>query len=250
LLYQNNGDGTFTDVASTASVGDTDAAFGTAWADYDGDGDLDLYVTNYGGANVLYRNDGDVASITLVVKPLTEAGAPSVFGAVTLSTADGNVVALRTLDGGSGYFSQNSYGAHIAGLSADTVYTVAVHEPSGVTTTTWSAAFLPFCLPSFLLFSLSPFSTYVLCCLSSFLHSLIEFFPFCSSLGIIFFPSYQVPPSFLPSFGLVCLELYVASFLDIFLSTLIAFFLLSFLGTHASFHHQVDSIDRRSGALS
>ena len=37
-----------------------------------------------------------------------------------------------------------SYGAHIAGLSANTVYTVTVHDPSGLegvmTTTTWSTA--------------------------------------------------------------------------------------------------------------
>ena len=62
---------------------------------------------NTAGANVLYRNDNGIASITLVVKPLTDAGAPSIFGAVALSTSDGNVVALRTLDGGSGYLSQN-----------------------------------------------------------------------------------------------------------------------------------------------
>ena len=107
VLYQNNGDGTFTDVTSIASVGDAGNGVGTAFADYDGDGDLDLYVVNVNAANVLYQNDGGVASITLVVKPLTGAGAPSIFGAVTLSTADGNVVALRTLDGGSGYSSQN-----------------------------------------------------------------------------------------------------------------------------------------------
>ena len=94
-------------MSSIASVGNTGNGEGTAWADFDGDGDLDLYVVNYGAANVLYRNNGDIASITLVVKPLTGAGAPSIFGAVTLSTADGNVVALRTLDGGSGYGSQN-----------------------------------------------------------------------------------------------------------------------------------------------
>jgi hypothetical protein len=107
VLYQNNGDGTFTDVSSIASIGDAGGGVGTAFADYDGDGDLDLYVVNVNAANVLYQNDGNVASITLVVKPLTDAGAPSVFGAVTLSTDDGNVVALRTLDGGSGYCSQN-----------------------------------------------------------------------------------------------------------------------------------------------
>ncbi|MBM3278906.1 MAG: VCBS repeat-containing protein [Candidatus Handelsmanbacteria bacterium] len=32
---------------------------GTAWADYDNDGDLDLYVADYASANGLYRNLGD-----------------------------------------------------------------------------------------------------------------------------------------------------------------------------------------------
>jgi hypothetical protein len=32
---------------------------GSAWADYDNDGDLDIYVTNNGGASRLYRNQGD-----------------------------------------------------------------------------------------------------------------------------------------------------------------------------------------------
>ncbi len=32
---------------------------GSAWADYDNDGDIDLFITDRGGANYLYRNDGD-----------------------------------------------------------------------------------------------------------------------------------------------------------------------------------------------
>ena len=35
---------------------------GSAWADYDNDGDVDLYITNQGGNNALYRNDGDTNS--------------------------------------------------------------------------------------------------------------------------------------------------------------------------------------------
>ena len=34
---------------------------GSAWADYDNDGDIDLYVTNLGGPSRLFRNDGDTS---------------------------------------------------------------------------------------------------------------------------------------------------------------------------------------------
>ncbi len=57
-LYRNNGDGTFTDITKTAGVGHRGYGMGCVFADYDGDGNIDLYVTNY-GANVLYRNNGD-----------------------------------------------------------------------------------------------------------------------------------------------------------------------------------------------
>jgi len=47
-LYRNRGDGTFVDMTSSAHVGG-DARWGAscAFADLDGDGDLDLWVTNY-----------------------------------------------------------------------------------------------------------------------------------------------------------------------------------------------------------
>jgi enediyne biosynthesis protein E4 len=57
-LYRNDGDGTFTDITEEAGVGHTGYGHGACAGDIDGDGDLDLYVTNY-GPNVLYRNDGD-----------------------------------------------------------------------------------------------------------------------------------------------------------------------------------------------
>lgn len=57
-LYRNNGDGTFSDVTARAGVGDASYGQGCCAADYDGDGDQDLYVTNF-GPNVLFRNRGD-----------------------------------------------------------------------------------------------------------------------------------------------------------------------------------------------
>ena len=58
VLYRNNGDGTFTDVTTGAGVGDQGFGMGCVSGDYDNDGDMDLYITNY-GPNILYRNNGD-----------------------------------------------------------------------------------------------------------------------------------------------------------------------------------------------
>jgi hypothetical protein len=60
-LYRNNHDGTFTDVTEKAGVACGQMGhfgMGAAAADYDGDGWVDLYVTNY-GRNVLFHNSGN-----------------------------------------------------------------------------------------------------------------------------------------------------------------------------------------------
>lgn len=58
-LYRNNRDGTFTDITTSARVENLgNYGQGAACADYDNDGNVDLYVTNF-GANVLYRNNGN-----------------------------------------------------------------------------------------------------------------------------------------------------------------------------------------------
>lgn len=49
FLYRNNGDGTFTDVTGQAGLGSAEPRFGTGctFVDYDRDGNLDLFVSNY-----------------------------------------------------------------------------------------------------------------------------------------------------------------------------------------------------------
>ena len=65
FLYRNNGDGTFTDDAITAGIafnseGRATASMGIANGDYDNDGMLDLFVTNFSlEVNSLFHNDGD-----------------------------------------------------------------------------------------------------------------------------------------------------------------------------------------------
>ena len=57
-LYQNNGDGTFTDVAPSLGLDVRAAVKGAAWGDYDNDGRPDLYLSIIAGMNRLFRNDG------------------------------------------------------------------------------------------------------------------------------------------------------------------------------------------------
>ena len=61
-LFRNNlretGKLTFTDVTEAAGVGYAGKGMGVAAGDYDNDGNVDLYVTNY-GHNVLYHNNGN-----------------------------------------------------------------------------------------------------------------------------------------------------------------------------------------------
>ncbi len=57
-LYRNDGQWRFRDVTRQAGVGDPGHGLGVTVGDYDNDGDLDLYLNNF-GPNVLYRNNGD-----------------------------------------------------------------------------------------------------------------------------------------------------------------------------------------------
>ncbi len=63
-LYRNNGDGTFTDVTKAANIRDPGGMFhgkglGVVAADFDADGNPDLYVANDDTPNYLFYNKGD-----------------------------------------------------------------------------------------------------------------------------------------------------------------------------------------------
>ncbi|MGJ8724818.1 MAG: FG-GAP-like repeat-containing protein [Roseibacillus sp.] len=57
-LYMNNQDGTFTDLASVKGANLTGQFYGTAAADYDRDGDIDIVATSIDSQHVLLVNDG------------------------------------------------------------------------------------------------------------------------------------------------------------------------------------------------
>jgi hypothetical protein len=60
ILYRNNGDGTFTDVSTASHIGQyVGKGMGVAFADYDGDGFTDIFISNDTSPNFLLHNNGD-----------------------------------------------------------------------------------------------------------------------------------------------------------------------------------------------
>lgn len=68
-LYENDGNGRFTDVGESAGVAEPGPGSSASWGDYDGDGNLDLFVVNWARCgsssdytyydDALFHNDGD-----------------------------------------------------------------------------------------------------------------------------------------------------------------------------------------------
>ncbi len=80
-LFENRGDGYFTDITAASGVAVGGYGIGAAAADYDDDGDVDLYVCGY-GQDLLLENDGggsfhDVARAKGIVED--ELGASAAF---------------------------------------------------------------------------------------------------------------------------------------------------------------------------
>jgi hypothetical protein len=133
-LYHNNGDGTFTKITTGSIVNDGGNSAGCAWADYDNDGFLDLFVANWQGSrpNFLYRNNGNT-NHWLKVRCIGTASNRDGIGAkvrVRATVRGRDLWQLREISGGSG-FGQTSLLGHFGLGDAKTVSVVRVEWPSG-----------------------------------------------------------------------------------------------------------------------
>lgn len=132
ILFLQRGDGTFADVTEAAGVGNLGKGHGATFADYDADGDLDLYA-GLGGhykadvwPNALYRNDGPVGA-SLSIRAL--AGGRDVLGTrITVHTSSGPV--YGHLASGFGFGSTNAPPV-VAGLGRSKPERIEVLWPGG-----------------------------------------------------------------------------------------------------------------------
>jgi hypothetical protein len=78
FLYENNGDGSFTKKLEGDLINENGKSVGASWGDYDNDGDLDLFVVNYGENNSLHENNGDGSFAKINTGPVVEDGGNSI----------------------------------------------------------------------------------------------------------------------------------------------------------------------------
>jgi enediyne biosynthesis protein E4 len=84
-LFHNNGDGTFTDVTEKAGVAGVDAKLGKTWSisagwfDYDNDGRLDLFVTNYVNWSLETEPVCKTGNIVAYCSPNSYSGQPNML---------------------------------------------------------------------------------------------------------------------------------------------------------------------------
>ncbi len=90
-LFLNDGNGQFRDVIPQMDIelGMAMVARGAAWADYDGDGDVDLVVTDNGARLRLFRNDSSGGGF-IQIHPISDAGVTALDAHVDLYTASGH----------------------------------------------------------------------------------------------------------------------------------------------------------------
>ena len=135
-LDHNNGDGTFADVTFHSGLGNTAKGHGPSMADYDNDGDLDIYAPQGGmGANPgdmqpnsLYRNSGN-SNHWLIVEVIGAAGTETGrrfsnrdgVGA-KVSVRVGETLRYAEVSGGGGFGVTNSLPLRRSAMSVSAPY--------------------------------------------------------------------------------------------------------------------------------
>jgi hypothetical protein len=112
-LYENEGGGAFGRITTAPIATDLRDGQVMNWVDYDNDGDLDLYVTNYSAVptNDLYRNDGGGTYTTITTGPLaTDASALSLANTWGDLDHDGDLDAFVTTGGAVDRLYENEGG--------------------------------------------------------------------------------------------------------------------------------------------
>lgn len=131
-LFKNLGNGVFENVAAAAGIANPQDGFAFSWADYDNDGDLDVFIVHHSGRNLnLLRNDGGNNNNWLFLKLQGTFDNRDGIGS-RITAYLGNRVIYREINAGSGYMGQDALPLHLGLDTSSVVDSIVINWPSGM----------------------------------------------------------------------------------------------------------------------
>ena len=128
MAFRNNGDLTFTEVSAAWGFNKEAVSHGAAFADFDGDGDLDVIVNYLNDQAGVYRNDATLRRISVRLRGI-DSNSQGIGARITLTTDIGTQTRYMTTSGG--YLSSHE-AIVVFGLgSAVEIMELRVAWPSG-----------------------------------------------------------------------------------------------------------------------
>ncbi len=132
ILYRNDGNDSFEPVSTNTNIESPYASFGTASADVNNDGYLDIFVANWGttARNQLFVNDVQENNSVLVKAIGTESNTSAIGTTITVRTGD--KIQIDQVTGAASYASQNSLVLHFGLGSIEMIDEMTIKWPSGI----------------------------------------------------------------------------------------------------------------------
>jgi hypothetical protein len=89
-IYRNDGSGSFTKVSTGALLNNGGNTMSSSWADYDNDGDMDVFLANDQGDNSLFRNEGSFNFTKIIADTVSNSNGRSFSSAWSDMDNDGD----------------------------------------------------------------------------------------------------------------------------------------------------------------
>ncbi len=133
FLFENAGDGTFSEVSARAGSGFTisEVSRGASFADYDEDGDVDILVTNLNTTPNLLRNEGGPAGNYLKIQTIGTRSNRNGIG-TRVEVITGGKRQIGEVRSGTSYLSHSDMRLHFGLGDAQLVDRIELRWPSGI----------------------------------------------------------------------------------------------------------------------